>query len=252
MSDEQVNAAGEGSAGENVSVEPTGAERPESIPEKFWNSENGQIDSERLLQSYKELESYNGKRMEDLRASVAEEYVQTRMADRPSSMDDYEVRGDGPVADALQNVDSDDPLLGWWRETAFEAGLSQQQFESGLSAYMTRRMAEMPNPVEEIAELGENGRVRVDAVEVWSRQNLPADLYPVVAQVCATANGVKVMEQLIDRTTPVNMAAVTGSIAEQAPTKNDIQDMMNDSRYWDPNERDKYVKEVERLVSRVR
>ena len=252
MSDEQASAASEGSEGANVSGEPTGAERPEGVPEKFWDSENAQIDSGRLLQSYKELESYNGKRMEELRASVAEEYVQTRMADRPSSMDDYEVRGEGPVADALENVDADDPLLGWWRETAFEAGLSQSQFEAGLSAYVSRRMAEMPNPVEEMAELGDNARVRVDAVEVWSRQNLPAELYPMVAQMCGTANGVKGMEQLIDRTTPVNMAAVTGSIAEQAPTKGDIRDMMNDPRYWDPNERDKYVKEVERLVSRVR
>jgi hypothetical protein len=249
MSDEQANA---GTERENSSVEGAGSGRPEGIPEKFWDVDNATINSDRLLQSYKELESYNGKRMEDLRASVAEEYVQTRMADRPASVDDYEVRGDGPVADALDGVDGDDPLLGWWRETAFEAGLSQAQFESGLSAYITRRMADQPNPVEEMAELGENGRVRVDAVEVWSRQNLPAELFPIVAGMCGTANGVKVMEQLINRTTPVNMAAVTGSIAEQAPTKGDIRDMMNDPRYWDPNERDKYVKEVERLVSRVR
>jgi hypothetical protein len=249
MSDETANSESEG---QNFSSEPSGAERPENVPEKFWSSENASIDTDRLLQSYKELESYNGKRMEELRASVAEEYVQTRMADRPSSMDDYEVRGDGPVADALQNVDGDDPLLGWWRETAFEAGLSQQQFESGLSAYITRRMAEMPNPVEEMASLGENSRVRVDAVEVWSRQNLPAELFPMVAQMCSTANGVQVMEHLINRTAPVNMAAVTGSVAEQAPTRQDIREMMNDSRYWDPNERDQYVKQVEKLVTRVR
>ena len=128
MSDEQANEASQNSEGANVSGEPSGAERTDGVPEKFWDSENAQIDSGRLLQSYKELESHNGKRMEELRASVAEEYVQTRMADRPASMDDYEVRGDGPVADVLASVEADDPLLGWWRETAFEAGLSQGQF----------------------------------------------------------------------------------------------------------------------------
>jgi len=249
MSDETANT---GSEGANFSAEPSGAERPENVPEKFWDSENAQVDTERLLQSYKELESYNGKRMEELRASVAEEYVQTRMADRPASKDDYALPSDGPVGDAVANVDSDDPLLGWWRETAFEAGLSQDQFNAGLTAYVNRRMSEMPNPVEEMANLGENARVRVDAVEVWSRQNLPAELFPMVAQMCSTAHGVQVMEHLINRTTPVNMAAVTGSVAEQAPTRQDIRDMMNDPRYWDPNERDQYVKQVEKLVNRVR
>lgn len=38
---------------------------PEGVPEKFWNPETGQIDTEKLLNSYKELEATKGQKPED-------------------------------------------------------------------------------------------------------------------------------------------------------------------------------------------
>ena len=49
------------------------------------------------------------------------------------------------------------PIVKWWGETAKSAGLSQEQYDSGVKAFVDNAVANLPNPELEKQKLGDNG-----------------------------------------------------------------------------------------------
>lgn len=163
------------------------AQRPEYIPEKFWDAEKSAPRVEDLGKGYAELSTKLGK---------AKEVFETeRLANRPAKADDYKVAipEKGPLAERFSKnnlvlldkapdkdfkpeagkkyfqLDHKSPMLAYWRQTAHAQGLSNEQFMEGVASYAEDLMSKQVTPeaiAEEIAgehkKLGEHGRERAD------------------------------------------------------------------------------------------
>lgn len=60
--------ASQAAATENQEAPPSAPTKPEWVPEKFWDAEKGEVRTEALAQSYKELESKQGVKKEETQA----------------------------------------------------------------------------------------------------------------------------------------------------------------------------------------
>jgi len=123
-------------------------ERPEWMPEQFWDDENGP-DLESMAKSYQELRSKmsSGKHKapKDGKYDIA-------------SLTDH-------------GVSEDDPLLSEFKGFAKENGLSQDQFEQITQMYV-QHMGDMFEQTEtdkqaELAKLGRNGEKVIGSLNQW-------------------------------------------------------------------------------------
>ena len=57
------------------------------------------------------------------------------------------------------------PLLQWWEETAKSNGLSQEQFDSGIKAFVDNEISSLPDTVNEEKLLGENEYLMASFIE---------------------------------------------------------------------------------------
>ena len=126
--------------------------RPEYISEKFWDTDRGEVNIEALGSSYKALESKLGQRTEELTKSIREDYEKERLGKVPES---YEL----PTPELPENIDvnlsSDVPMVQWWQEFSKSKGLSQDDFNDGIKAFVDNAVADIPSQEDQIAELGE-------------------------------------------------------------------------------------------------
>jgi hypothetical protein len=190
-------------------------DRPAWLPEKFKSPED-------LAKSYGELESWRGKKEEELTASL--------LKDRPEAADKYEL----PKFEN-SNVDHEalaaHPLVGWWRDQAYKRGLSNE---------------------EEVKKLGENATARLERVNAWVGATFTdPEEYSAIQQIGATAAGIKALERA--------MKAAGGSVdvntgdAGRGPEDNeaDIRALMDSKAYWHPADRDpKVVQRVEAFFAK--
>lgn len=204
------------------------AERPPNVPEKFWDPERGAIRIDALLTSYGELEKHLG----GVHAKVRDEVLSELHRGRPETPDAYALTlADGQtLPDGLVLLhekppetftpeegktyfllDQADPLLGWWRKAAYDAGLSQDKFMSGVLAFAEHMGQRAPTKAEEaervkaeLAKLGENGPARAAAVEGLLVQTLGRDKAKALTDSVRDAGALTALEDLMKR---VNGAA---------------------------------------------
>ena len=69
--------------GEPTTTEP--AERPDFIPEKFWDASTGEINIEEFGKSYSNLEKYVGGKKDELREVIINELSEEADSERPES-----------------------------------------------------------------------------------------------------------------------------------------------------------------------
>lgn len=140
-------------------------EKPDWLPEPFFDKESGKVNVEALAKS-----------QNDLRAKLGAQ------SKAPAKPEDYkfELEGDGVdkgFADAAKVVLLDgekDPLLVWFRGEAHERGISQENAKGLLEGFVKaahEMMPPMPEPVKELAALGKNGEGMATAFEKF-RVNL--------------------------------------------------------------------------------
>lgn len=162
---------------------PAAGNRPEHVPEKFWDAEKGTVRVDDVLKSYSHLEKHRGE--------LAEKAVSDKMAElfgkRPEAPDKYEIRvppkapegvvilDKAPGADfvpeegkAYAVLNPADPLFEKARDLAHKAGLGQDEFDALVGDYLATRATRIPTQAERDAQatkffdsLGENGRDRV-------------------------------------------------------------------------------------------
>lgn len=218
-------------------------ERPEHIPEKFWDGEKGEVKIEDVFKSYTELETRFGQKQEDIAAEIR----QSMRENVPAAAADYLVEEDqlGLPEGITFDKDAEDPLLDWWRETAFKMGLDNSGFNEGVKTYMANVQASLPDPEAIKTELGENGSARLDAVGSWLSGNLDAETYELARSLVTSADDVRVMEAIIEKTKGAPLAGGEQP-AEPELTKADVESMMNDPRYFSTTKRDPaYIAKVQ-------
>tara|TARA_R110002051_G_scaffold14690_3_gene47109 strand:+ start:7923 stop:8675 length:753 start_codon:yes stop_codon:yes gene_type:complete len=214
---------------------------PEYVPEKFWDKDNNEVKIEDLGLSYKALEKKLGSRTEDLSAQIREDIKNESKASVP---EDYEISLPELPENVNIDVDAEMPLLQWWKQTAREKGMSQDEFNQGVEAFVNNEIQGLPNVDNEKGLLGENASTRIEAADLWSKKNLSEDTYNTLSSLASTANGVKAIEELMALNKDAPIPNIQTAI-EAAPSPDDLRSMMKDVRYWKDGERDPaYVKKV--------
>jgi hypothetical protein len=222
--------------------------KPEFIQDKFWDTERNEVNLENLASSYNSLEKKLGSRTEDLSKQIREDLEMEKLKSAP---EEYKVN----LPELPENVDvsvSDDmEIVQWWKETAKKNGLSQDQFDQGVEMFVNNAIATLPDMNAEMQKLGDNAKERVEAAELWSKKNLSPESYQTFSNVASTAEGVKVIEEIMKMTKDSPMPTTPTQVSV-APNLQDLKSMINDPRYYDSNRRDPaYVKRVEELFEKA-
>jgi len=228
--------------------EQTVSDKPEFVQDKFWDADRKEVNLENLASSYNALEKKLGSRTEDLSKQVRQDLEQERLGKVP---EEYNLN----VPELPENVDvsvSDDmEIVQWWKDTAKQNGLSQEQFDEGVKVFIDNAMATLPDINAEMEKLGDNSKERVEAAELWSKKNLSPEAYNTFSSVASTAEGVKAIEEIMKMTKDSPMPTTPTQVSV-TPDLGDLKSMMNDPRYYDSNKRDdSYIKRVTELYEKA-
>ena len=210
--------------------EEAAPERPEWLPEKF-------NDPSELAKSYTELESKLGAKRDD----IIKEHDAERFINRPESAGHYE------LPDIVNSEEAtDNELIRWWSEHAFNNGFSQDQFKEGIEMYAKGIEQSIPqNDLKAEAEkLGDDANSRIEAVSMFANKFFPDELSSAVERLGETAEGIMLIEHVMAQNKDTQISAESNPVATFGEA--DLQTMMKDKRYWDANTRDdNFVKQVE-------
>lgn len=222
--------------------------KPEFVQDKFWDAERKEVNLENLASSYNALEKKLGSRTEDLSKQIRTDLEQEKLGKTP---EEYKVN----LPELPENVDvtvSDDmELVQWWKDTAKQNGLSQEQFDQGVNAFVNNAVATLPDVNAEMEKLGDNAKERIEASELWSKKNLSPESYSTFSSLAATAEGVKVIEEIM-KLTKDSPIPTTPTQVSVTPNEDDLKSMLQDPRYWDSSKRDPaYVKRVTELYEKA-
>ena len=222
--------------------------RPEYIQEKFWNAEKGEVNIENLASSYNSLESKLGSRTEDLTKQIRTDIENEKLQNVP---EEYKLNVPELDGNVSLDINNDMPIVQWWNQTAKSAGLSQEQYDEGVKVFIDNAIANLPNSDLEIQKLGDAGRERVEAAELWSKKHLSPEAYNAISGFAATAEGVKALEEVMKLTKDSNMPTTQTQVDVSADI-DDLKSMLKDPRYWDSSRRDPaYVKRVTELYEKA-
>ncbi len=223
--------------------------RPEYVPEKFWNGERQEVDLENFSKSYKELENAYNAKTEDLKQQIESGFHEKRLGSRPEAPSDYAPTvPDGFLPDGAEfNANENDPMMKFWRQTAHDLGLGQEEFSKGIAAYVDSLIANTPDQGELEKSLGENGPERLKNVYDWVDGRLGENAVERFSPMLQTTDGITSLEQVIAMTKDFQQGGVTGGGSpEGPPTRESLERKMKDPRYSDPYKRDPaYVRQIE-------
>ncbi len=258
MSDEtetdiQAETATQEAPSDGGTEESQTPERPDYIPEKFWDADENAPNVEALAQGYSELERFVGKKTDDIREEIIRQQMAELDENRPETPDKYlpTFAEDSPFKEIEDQLSYDDPVLKMWADVSHKAGLSNEEFSEGVHTYL-EVMNSTADVDAEIARLGENASARVEAVDMWVRRNLPDDMYDALSSQIQTAEAFQALETLMSNGRSAQTNAYNAESVTARPEKTDIRAMMDDPKYWDPAHRDEaYVKQVENMVRRA-
>lgn len=133
------------------------ADRPENIPEKFWDADNGTVKTDALLNSYRELE---------------QKFSQQNANSKPPANDPP--KNDGPPKVNLGDFDTElnqhGDLSPTSRQKLIDSGIPQEM----VDAYVQGRNAQRTSAMEATYKLT-NGQENYESMRAWVGQNLGQD-----------------------------------------------------------------------------
>jgi hypothetical protein len=233
MNEVEAEDSGIVTEGGNPMLEPEAAPDPlAALPEKFKSLDD-------LVESYSNLESKIGAKEETFRDQFMKEMEEQAYANRPESVGDY------VLPDSIDDeMATDNPLLQWWANTAFENGYSQDEFAEGIEMYVNAINADVPDYDAEVEKLGDNASARTEAASLFANQFFPEEMLGAVERMCETAEGIMVLEHVMDALKEGGPS--NGAVEVSRETEADLRQMMLDPRYHDPARRDPtFVKQVD-------
>lgn len=233
MNEVEAEDSGIVTEGGNPMLEPEAAPDPlAALPEKFKSLED-------MVESYSNLESKIGAKEETFRDQFMKEMEEQAYANRPESVGDY------VLPDSIDDeMATDNPLLQWWANTAFENGYSQDEFAEGIEMYVNAVNADVPDYDAEVEKLGDNANARTEAASLFANQFFPEEMLGAVERMCETAEGIMVVEHIMEALKEGGPS--NGAVEVSRETEADLRQMMLDPRYHDPARRDPtFVKQVD-------
>jgi hypothetical protein len=210
---------------------PVPVDRPEHVPEKFWDAEGGAVRTDALLKSYLELERKLG-RMVPLPEGDDDDGATDRLLavlGRPASPDGYEIE---PRHQLLEP----DPAL---NERLHAAGFTQKQAQLVYELAADQLLPIVRDTLDELEasrqvdrlqrQFGgsEGWRETARQLRTWADAHLPAD---VVATLAASYEGVLALHQMMRAAEPEMVGA--DADADAGLSQDGLHEMMRDPRYW--------------------
>jgi len=207
----------------------TAKTKPEYLPDNFWDNDKGEANYEALAKSWS-----------DLRKTIS----QGKHKAPEGGKYDTAVWGEGaeenPMAQAVTN---------WAKEN----NISQAQFEDlvgNLQSQAKELMSgQIIDPAEEMKKLGPNGNAVVDGMVSWARGLVQkgiwgADDFDEFKIMGGTANGLRALMKV--REAYEGRIPIETAPNENAPSKDDLYQMVGDPRYKTDAA---YRQKVEKLFS---
>lgn len=209
---------------------PPAQDRPQDVPEKFWDPERRAIRVDALLKSYRELERRLSQRDRPIGPDAApEEIARFRaMLGVPESPDAYEIRAPHELCCADAEVNR---RLHAAHFTNEQVQLVYELAAERLVPLIAEAAAEFEADRQRErlqAHFGGSERYRKVAAQLaaWGRANLPA---PVLEALSSTAEGVLALEQMMRKAEP---ALSRETAAPKPESEQELRAMMRDPRYW--------------------
>jgi hypothetical protein len=206
-------------------------ERPEHVPEKFWDAATGAVRSEALLKSYVELERKLG-RMVPLPEETDDGAGLDRLLavlGRPATAEGYEIAPPHPL------VEPDAELNARLHAAGFTQKQAQLVYELAADRLVPMMQgllddAEATRQVERLHRRfgGADGwRETSRQLRTWAAASLPAD---VLDTLSGSYEGVLALHQMMQVAEPDLLGQDEAGPAE--PDEGRLHDMMRDPRYW--------------------
>jgi len=192
----------------------TEAQRPDYLPEKFWDEEAGEARVDALAQSYSELEKrFTG---EDTGNHV------------PESIDDYQIDAPSDLLDSAPEVNA----------RLHEAGFSQDQAQlvyNLADEFLVPLVTELAANFESLRQADrlaqhfggpDKWQETSRQIDAWAQKNLDQDIYSGLNR---TFEGVLAMERMMSGQEPTigGGDGISGGQSEA-----DLRQLMADPRYW--------------------
>lgn len=198
---------------------PAAAERPNWLPEKFWDAEAGQARFEDLAGAYSQIEQRFMTKRDDLINEFKDEWLSEGREGVPEAADGYEVSlPDDLVPEGMEvSLENGDPLLDFWRQHCFDNKLSNETFNAGIETFLRNEIGNLPTADSVRQALGDNAKDRVQSAMQFLSANVSAATYDAIAQMPIMPPIVEAIEQI--------SKSINGGIPSQttgAPVNNNV------------------------------
>lgn len=205
------------------------AAKPEGLEDSFWDEEKKEIRMDALLKSYADTRKMVHEKEEGIRMRLKTEMAK----ERPEAPEKYEINDLGIEAPAGYqfNFTNEDPMLEMWRNIAFQSNLSNEQFMEGVRTWVSYGLSNRPDPVKELEKLGENGPDRKTRLDQLLNKHLEPEDFNQIADLVATAEGIQVLEKLIEGIGGSRLPDIDGMVDNKTLTLSELQQMQRDPRY---------------------
>jgi hypothetical protein len=226
-------------------------ERPEHIPEKFWDADTGEVKLDDLAKSYINLEKFSTGKKDEMRDQLLTELQAEATEGLPEDPSGYKLP---PLVEGItEEMVEENPLTGWWRDHCHDLGMPEEVFQTGVEKYVDMMVGGQPNLEAEAEKLGENARERLDAVTAFAQSTFPPEEFEVIsATLGQSALGVQALERMQDAMRSSISRSEQVAQPDRALSVDDVKNMMKDPKYFDPRYRDaSFVKRVDDMWARL-
>lgn len=195
---------GQQGAGSESPADPGTPQRPDGIPDAFWDEKEGV--------KFGEL----GAHLATLESVKAE--IDGKAAAVPESPDKYEAKlpDDFELPEGVEfKVDPDDPLLGVARNAAHQLGVDQAGFEKMVGAYAEMKLGETKEIEAAIGRqmeaLGPKATERVEAAKNFITAAAGPDAVEIFDGILQLKGGVEAVEKIMRRAANGGVPGFNGS-----------------------------------------
>ena len=170
---------------DNAQAVADAIERPENVPEKFWDNESKSVNHDQVLESYNQLSSKFG-----------------AFTGAPET---YEWSLSEQLTEKGIELDAENPLITQFTEMAKESNMSQDMANQLVNMFVESQHAdslaaesmEEARIAEEMGKLGDNAQQRVSNITNWAKANLTPEQVEGLHEATTSAAGVMAVEALI-------------------------------------------------------
>lgn len=244
--DAQEGDAQEGEKDDNADPEPKeeaqpDADRPENVPEKFWDAEKKAIKSDEMAKAYADLEKAHGKLRRDKGIKDAPEDVAEYFTEA------LELDDDSPF-----NVGVDDPGLKSWAEVAKKWNVDVDTARGLAKDWMKEMAPHAPEPVDpeaENAKLGKNAENVKEGIFTWLESNeehFDDEDVAEISKLSQTAAGIRLLGKMRNfaGAEPIPVASSGGSSMSAVDWHKQMGDAIEAKDYSKQAELDKKAEQL--------